>query len=481
MTRKVRNTKRRKRRIRRTKYKKNVRGGAGAPPEGELDESLKTKLDTWKYIKKIMRFSLTSLIVSPLYIAAVLANIPLNTLNNLSGRSFNGHKTDALGLQLYKYMFEGYKKDTKNIQEKVEEASEKFIIDEGLTVKGDLVTKCDSDKCNVKRETPKMNGGYKMKGGYVNTYKTLKEMMGVMTREEQITHNLHSLEDTIDSMKFDFVGRKREIEKMFSHIKDPKLLLKFIVVSNNLIEVCEESFNPDEKVHLIEDNVIVKNPYQIVNENLTTPGEIFQAHLNGDVCFFNPDCMKSCNRCDVITTLSCALGSKTGVECDKCNCNLLSNIGSIYSAYVRILLKSFGGNSNNLYYISDLLFMVIRFYANSETKNKQKYKMVLNLNDLTLDSIKKIRYDGNFDSVKHDQMKVIELFKKLICKYGIYEIVKKNFIEAVNEAKKGGKEELEKLNKELLSICDAPDDDRETMKKGLKTLKNKLTSKLPFI
>jgi hypothetical protein len=132
-------------------------------------------------------------------------------------------------------------------------------------------------------------------------------------------------------MKFDFVGRKREIEKMFSHIKDPKLLLKFIVVSNNLIEVCEESFNPDEKVHLIEDNVIVKNPYQIVNENLTTPGEIFKAHLNGDVCFFNPDCMKSCNRCDVITTLSCALGSKTGVECDKCNCNLLSNIGSIYS------------------------------------------------------------------------------------------------------------------------------------------------------
>jgi hypothetical protein len=471
MTRKVRNSKRRKKqttRIRRIKsktVKSRIKGGAGllklagtAPKLNELSKlkgisqlkglvngestetDPKTSQNRMESLGKLLNFSLSSLIISPLYIMAVIANIPLNTLNNLSGRSFDGQRTDALGLQLYKYMFEGYKKDKIGIGQRVEEAKDKFIIDEGLTVKDDLVTRCDSDKCNPKK------GGYKMKGGYVSTYKTFKELMGAMSTDEQVIHNLKSLEDSIDSIKMDFDSRKGEVVKMFTNLKDPKILFKFIVVSNNLIGVCQESFNPKEKAHLIEDNVIVKNPYQIVNENLNSPWDVLSAHLNLKVCYLNPDCMKSCNKCDMLTNIACAIGTKTGVECDKCNCNLFSNIISIYNAYVRILLKSFGGNSNNLYFIIDLLFMILRFYANQEN-----YKMNLPLEGLTLDNINRIGYRGDFKKIKSEQVQVIELFKKIICKYGIYEIVKKNFIEAVNEA--NDSEESKKFKSELLSIC----------------------------
>jgi hypothetical protein len=474
MTRKVRNSKRRKKRTIRTrltritkrtrvtKRTRNIKGGAGIVAKIGMAEMAKMASgasaktlnaegekkpnERMQSFIKLLNFSLSSLIISPLYIMAVIANIPLNTINNLSGRSFNGHRTDALGIQLYKYMFEGYKKDKIGIGQRVEEAKDKFIIDDGLSVKDDIITKCDSEKCNAKKGGYKMKD-YKMKGGYVDTYKTIKELMGVMSKDEQVIHNLKSLEDTIDSIKLDFDGRKSEIVKMFANLKDPKILLKFIVVINNLIGVCKESYNPAEKVRLVEDNVIVQNPYQIVNENLNSPMDVLSAHLNLKVCYLNPDCMKSCNKCDMLTNIACVIGTKTGLECEKCSCNLFSNIISIYNSYLRILLKSFGGNSNNLYFIIDILFMIIRYYA-----NKENYKMDLNLDNLRIENISRIGYKGDFREVKGEQFQVIELFKKIICKYGIYEIVKKNFMEALNKATASG--QIKNFKKELLSICD---------------------------
>lgn len=412
---------------------------------------------------KLISFSLSSLIISPLYILAVIANLPLNTINNLSGRSFEGHKTDALGTQLYKYMFEGYKKDNKNdIEEKLKNNPDDYIIDEDLKVKGNTITQCDSNKCNNPMKGGKMKGG-KMKGGYVSTYKTFKEMLGVLSTKEQVIHNLKSLEDTIDNMKMNFDDRKDEIRKMFKNIRDPKLLFKAIVVCNNLIKECKEGVN--EKAQLIKDNIVVKNPYEITDGKLSS-------HMYMNVCYLNPKCMKSCNRCDLVTNISCAMG-RLGPDCAKlCNCNLFNNIVSIYHSYARILLKSFAGNSNNLYFIMDLMFMVVRFYANTEDKtiNKDIYKMYLNL-----DKIEEIKYVGDFSKVIKEQTVAIELFKKIICKYGIYEIIKENFKEVVDEANKNA-EELKKLKGTLLAICDAPDNQKENIKIGLKTIKNTLLS-----
>jgi len=263
----------------------------------------------------------------------------------------------------------------------------------------------------------------------------------------------------------DFNDRKDEIRKMFLHVKDPKLLFKAIVVCNNIIKDCKVSDGVNEKVHLIQDNVIVKNPYQIVDGKLSS-------HLYMNVCYLNPKCTKSCNKCDLATNLSCALG-RLGPDCAKlCNCNLFNNIISIYHSYVRILLKAFAGNSNNLYYIIDLLFMTTRFYANTEDKsiNKNVYKMYLNL-----DNIEQIKYVGDFSSVIKEQGPSIDLFKKLICKYGIYEIIKENFKEVIDDAKKNPGE-IEKLKKTLIAICDAPDNEKENLKSGLKGIGESLLS-----
>ena len=502
MTRKVRKSKLRKSKIKNTSRKihtkrkrkhRNIKGGMFGmaakmasqaaqkyAPQGEQTQDEPKKRTRIETLGRLLKFSLGSLIISPLYIMAVIANIPLNTLNNLSGKSFNDNKADALGIQLYKYMFEGYKKvapegeakESISLEEKYKRNKEAFIVDEGLTIKGQLVTRCDSEKCNAKR------GGY-MKGGYMNTYKTFGEMLGTLTTNEKVIHNLKSLEDTIDSIKNDFTGRKDEIKKMFKNLKDPDVLFKMIVVCNNLIGKCEESLNPDEKAHLIEDNVVVKNPYQLINKKQDFLGTI-TSYMNMEVCYLDSECMKSCNKCDLFTNISCAIGMKLGPECDKCNCNLFNNIITVYSAYVRILLKSFAGNSNNIYFISELLFMITRFYANSVDLDIGKNKYIINLN---LDKIDEIKYIGNFNKVTKDNMEAIELFKKVICKYGIYEVVKKNFKEIVDKAKKDD-EELYNLKKKLFSICDAPDDLKENLKTGLKTMKkgmkNVLSGKIPF-
>ena len=103
--------------------------------------------------------------------------------------------------------------------------------------------------------------------------------------------------------------------------------------------------------------------------------------------------------------------------------------------------------------------------------------------NINLENIDKIGYEGDFSNIIHKHNPEIELFKKIICKYGIYEIVKKNFKEIVDEAKKDG--ELENLKKTLLSICDAPDDVKENLKKGVKDIKkgmkNVLSGKIPTI
>jgi hypothetical protein len=281
-------------------------------------------------LSKVIQFSLGSLIISPFYIMAVLANLPLNTFNNLSGKSFDKSTSDALGVQLYKYMFEGFQKNEKNIETKLKENEGDYIIDDGLTAKGQLVTKCDTKECNTPRT---------MTGGYVNTYKSIKEMMGSLSTSESIIHNLKSLEDTIDSMKMNFKDRKDEIRKMFINLKDPRLLFETIVVCNNLIHDCKVGEN--QKVHLIEDNVVVKNPFKTVDG-------LFWSHFRMNVCYLNSDCMKSCNKCDIVTSMACSAGTKTGDECKKCSCTLFNNMVSIYHSYARILLKSFAGNSNNI-------------------------------------------------------------------------------------------------------------------------------------
>jgi hypothetical protein len=307
-----------------------------------------------------------------------------------------------------------------------------------------------------------------MKGGYVNTYKSIKEMMGSLSTSESIIHNLKSLEDTIDSMKMNFKDRKDEIRKMFINLKDPRLLFETIVVCNNLIKECKIG-EEKQAVHLIEDNVVVKNPFKTVDG-------LFWSHFRMNVCYLNSDCMKSCNKCDIVTSMACSAGTKTGDECKKCSCTLFNNMVSIYHSYARILLKSFAGNSNNIHYISHLLFTLVRFRANEvdDALKKKVYDIKIDLKNINIDNI---RYDGDFESVIHNHRKEIELFKKIICNYGIYEIVKENFIKVVEESRKN--DELDKLEASLKFICDAPDDLKENIKQGVNKLKKVLQGKLP--
>lgn len=364
-------------------------------------------------VKQVLKFSLGAIIMSPLYIATVLANMPLNTLHNLTGKRINEKHSDAIGIQLYKYMFEGYKRpiEEEGLIEKIGENPHLFHVPDG-TIKKNVIVKCDNCQKSPDQKSPDQKSTNIQKGGYMNTFKTFDEIMGfkpfngikgalgemgfekykdqiaksVAYQNEQITHKLRELEFEIDSIKDNFSKRKSELKKNIKYLKI-ELLFKSIVVCETLITDCTEKTD-NIKVKVNKDLVIVSNPYRRINMD--------DSHFKMNVCFLYDNC-------------------KT--ECEKCT--LFDNIISIYHSYARILLSTLRGKTNNLYVIIDLLFTILKNGLDSE-------KPTINLDDIS-----SMKYSGDTTHIKEELKKPIELFKRLICDYGLYDGMKKEFTERV--------------------------------------------------
>jgi hypothetical protein len=373
------------------------------PIINEKGERVKTGTDL-NDVKQVLKFSLGAIIMSPLYIATVLANLPLNTIHNLTGKRIDEDHSNAIGIQLYKYMFEGYKRQEKEngLIEKIGEHKVDFILPEGVSVKKNILVKCD----NCKKDS--QNGGGVQTGGYMNTFKTFDEIMGfkpfngikgalgemgfekykeeiaknVAYQNDQILHKLKELEFEVDSIKETFINRKPEVQKNIKNLK-PEILFKCIVVCQTLINDCTET-KENKPVKINKDMVIVSNPYR--RRDMTS------SRFKMDVCFLHDNCKTECP-----------------------NCTLFDNMRSIYHSYARILLTTFRGKNNNLYVIIDLLFTILKKTVGTE-------KPVI-----SLDHIETMRYSGDTSSIKTNLEEPILLFKQLICEYGIYEEIKKQF------------------------------------------------------
>lgn len=136
--------------------------------------------------------------------------------------------------------------------------------------------------------------------------------------------------------------------------------------------------------------VVVSNPYRRVYPD--------SSHFKMEVCFLNNNCKEDCE-----------------------NCTLFDNMVSIYHSYARILLNSLRGKTNNLYVIIDMLFNILKNGIGSE-------KPVINLDDTST-----MKYQGSTEHIKQELEKPIKLFKELICEYGLYDEMKKQFIERVKK------------------------------------------------
>jgi hypothetical protein len=387
-------------------------------------------------VMDVLKFSFGAIVMSPLYIATVLANMPLNTLHNLSGKRIDDAHSDAVGIQLYKYMFEGYKKGTeeKGLIERIGERKSLFEIPEGTKVRKNIIAKCDNCQKEQTPEKPEkpLTGGGIQRGGYMDTFKTFDEIMGfkpfngvkgvlgemgfkkyrdqiaksVAHQNVQLTHKLREFEFEVDSIKDTFLKRKIELKRPITNLK-PELLFKSIVVCQTLITDCLElEKHVDKKVKVTKDMVVVSNPYRRVNPD--------SSHFKMDVCFLNNNCKEDCE-----------------------NCTLFDNIVSIYHSYARILLSTLRGKNNNLYVIIDMLFNILKNGIGSE-------KPVINL-----DNIATMKYSGPTDHIKQELEYPIILFKQLICEYGLYAEMKTVF---ENKVKALDPEEKRLLTMKLQSI-----------------------------
>jgi len=414
--------------------------GTQTVPEPETAATIANKPKfKWDDAKQVLKFSLGAILISPLYIATVLANLPLNTIHNLSNQNLDDKTSDAVGIQLYKYLFEGY---TKEVSEKGLMATlndkNKFDIPTEYNIKKSVVVKCDNcikrDKSETDKPEKDKSETVVQKGGYMNTYKTFKEIIGIdpfkgkigktgidkvdnfiktatdikigntgidkvdaftksiteyfKSQNGQIIHKLKELEYDIDSIKDDFIQRKQNLKPYIKNLKT-ELLFKYIVVCQTIINECKETTEP-VKVKVTKDLVLVPNPYRMANEA--------RSRFTMDVCFLKNNCKEECP-----------------------NCTFFNNIVSIYHSYARILLSTLRGKTNNLYVIIDLIFTILKSAHNG-------VKPVIVLDDITT-----MKYEGDFKDVKKSLDGPIKLFTETICKYGMYDEMKRVFGDRVKK------------------------------------------------
>ena len=80
---------------------KTLKGGSLIKtPQGYLLDGIKT----------LFQYGALTIATAPLYLISLLANLPLNTLNNISGKRLDGVDSTIVDRQLYKYLFTGYEK-----------------------------------------------------------------------------------------------------------------------------------------------------------------------------------------------------------------------------------------------------------------------------------------------------------------------------------------------------------------------------------
>jgi hypothetical protein len=416
------------------------------PPEKQYSiEKRGTDLnDVWQ----VLKFSLGAIIMSPLYIGTVLANLPLNTIHNLSGKKISERHSDAVGIQLYKYMFEGYKLDPKKMTLDVKLKDQaKFFVNPGVTIKKSTIAKCDN--CQ--------SGGGVQRGGYMNTFKTFDEIMGfkpfngikglveemtiekykeeitknVAYQRKQVLHKLRELEFEVDSIKEDFDTRKPILKKNIENLRT-EILFKCIVVCQTLIDKCEE-FKGKKQVTVNKDMVVVSNPYRRKDKD--------SSHFKMEVCFLHDNCKSECP-----------------------NCALFDNMISVYHSYARILLNILRGKNNNLYVIIDLLFAILKSALgkkkpaidldNFETmkyegKPEQIEEILKNLKAPVKDTTKEPDPEKTETKDEEPIRDPIVMFKQLICEYGIYDEIKMVFQKRVDQVKPDEHQKnllLERLN-----------------------------------
>jgi hypothetical protein len=376
----------------------------------------------------MLKYGALSILLSPIYIAAVIANLPMNTINNLSDNRLKNVEIDALSKQLYRYLFYGYK-NGKEI-----DYTQFVLPGKGDTIQDKkIVIGCNTCKKTQKEfrgeqfgktaDTRKERG--KIVGGKVDLNKMIQNSMGILGGKSKLEFNLKDTLDYVENMPKLNLARRDELEHSVKRITDIKMLARLLVLMNTLFvqngqDLCENPINLDPNTKTLIDSVHVTrimNPFALM-ESYSQKENKFKIDY------------KETSRCIIKHILS---DTFTGDECrNKCTtCTFQNNIKTLMGNYVRLLSNVFRGSERGMITIIHLFFSMLTTYKlkynpveKHELHKQLAESYVTKERDEFYKELFAIRYDFPVDVFIQENRENYEIFKKIFCDYGLSNIIK---------------------------------------------------------
>jgi len=382
----------------------------------------------------MLKYGALSILLSPVYVAAVIANLPMNTINNLSDNRLKPVEIDALSKQLYKYVFYGYKNSNEIDFTQFKLPDENDIIQDKKIVVGCNTCK----KTQLEFRAEQFQTGQLVSttdrlqtGGKVDFAKMTMNSLGVLGGKSQLEFNLRDTLDYVENMPKVNLARKEDLENSIQHINDIKMLAKLIILMNTLFgESCENAINLDPNTKTLIDSVHVTrimNPFALM-ESYSKKENKFKIDY------------KETSRCIIKHMLS---DTFTGDECrNKCTtCTFQNNIVTLMGNYVRLLSNVFRGNDRGLITIIQVFFSMLTTFQLKHVKNpnhelhKQLAESyVTKERDEFYKKLNEIRYDIPVEEFIQENRENYELFKKIFCDYGLTKVIKEQMRTVVEKS-----------------------------------------------
>lgn len=371
----------------------------------------------------MVKYGLLSIFLSPLYVATVIANLPMNTINNLSDNRLKEVEIDALSKQLYKYLFYGYKNGKEIDYTQFVLPDENSIIQDKKVVVG--CNTCKKTQKEYRAEHFGQKGG--MVGGKVDFNKMIQNSLGILGGKSKLEFSLKDILDYVENIpKLNF-ERKSDLEHSIRRITDLKMMMRLIVLMNTLFvrngqDMCENPINLDPNTKTLIDSVHVTrimNPFASM--------ESFSQKENK----FKID-YKETSRCIMKHLLS---DSFTGDECrNKCKtCTFQNNIKTLMGNYVRLLSNVFRGTDRGMVTIIQLFFtMLTDFKRKYDPAEKHEVYKVLaesyvsKEKDEFYKELFAVRYEIPVEEFIQDNQENYETFKKIFCDYGLTHAIREH-------------------------------------------------------
>jgi len=363
----------------------------------------------------MVKYGALSILLSPLYVATVIANLPMNTINNLSDNRLKKVEIDALSKQLYKYLFYGYKNGKEIDYTQFKLPDENNVIQDKKIVVG--CNTCKKTQLEFRAQQFQKGGQVgTQKGGKVDFTKMILNSIGLLDSKSKLGFNLTDTLDYVENIPKLNLARKEDLERSIQQITDVKMLARLLILMNTLFgNSCENAINLDPNTKTVIDSVHVTrimNPFALM-ESYSKKENKFKIDY------------KETSRCIIKHILS---DTFTGDECrNKCKtCTFQTNLVTLMANYARVLSNVFRGTDRGMITIIQLFFSMLTAYKmKKDPVEKHELYKALAESYLTKEKdefykeLYEIRYDIPVEEFIQENRENYEIFKKIFCDYGL--------------------------------------------------------------